>query len=66
MIDGLEEAIADYRKALEEVDRFEATEGVEHQQRRQTVYGARKAARNRVAQLLQDAGLTGFMFGRDS
>ena len=58
-------AIEAYKAAVQAVEDWEATEGVEYGERRKTVYGRRKAAQRELAQLLQEAGLTSITFGRD-
>ena len=66
VVSDLDEAIQAVIDADREVDIFEQTEAVEYEQRRRSVYGARKGARAALAVLLQDRGLTGFGWGRAS
>jgi hypothetical protein len=63
--DEIVAAIEAVIEADAEVDRFEATEAAEHNQRRKEVYGARKAARGRLVLLHQKAGLNTISFGRE-
>ena len=63
--DEVMDAIARYKAASQEVEDWEATEGSEFSRRKMEVYGKRKAARNRLAEVLQEAGLTSFTIGTD-
>ncbi len=63
MGEELMEAIEAYKAAVQEVEDWEATEGVEYMERRKAVYGKRKAAQKDLATLLLDAGIRNITFG---